>query len=199
VSGIFRRAARAGSEIVPGDARGAGRHDPEGGFRRAHFDGHGEEGDTVRGRVLDDVLVEDGSIAAASGSRVVGRIDHVVDSGKLARPAELTFRLTELETRGGTVPIRTSAYERVGKTHTKRNVEYIAGGAAVGAIIGQVLGKDHRIHPERSRGGRRCRDRRRSRDRRSRFHDRRRPHRCVHAGGADSDPITERSNPVCGD
>jgi len=99
-------------------------------------------GDTVRGRVLDDVLAEDGSIVAASGSRVTGRIDHVVDSGKLARPAELTFRLTELETRGGTVPIRTSAYQRVGKTHTKRNVEYIAGGAAVGAILGQVLGKD---------------------------------------------------------
>jgi uncharacterized membrane protein len=66
----------------------------------------------------------------------------VVDSGKLARPAELKFRLTDLETRAGTVPIQTSTYDRVGKTHTKRNIEYIAGGAAVGAIIGQVLGKD---------------------------------------------------------
>jgi hypothetical protein len=99
-------------------------------------------GDTVRGRILDDVLAEDGTVVAASGSRAVGRIEHVVDSGKLARPAELKFRLTDLETRAGTVPIRTSTYERVGKTHTKRNIEYIAGGAAVGAIIGQVLGKD---------------------------------------------------------
>ena len=41
-----------------------------------------------------------------------------------------------------TIPIQTSAYERVGQTHTKRNVEYIAGGAAVGAIVGQVLGRD---------------------------------------------------------
>jgi len=99
-------------------------------------------GDTVRGRVLDDVLAEDGSIVAASGSRVTGRIEHVVDSGKLGRPAELKFHLTELETRGGPVPIRTSSYERVGETHTKHNVEYIAGGAAVGAILGQVLGHD---------------------------------------------------------
>ena len=73
---------------------------------------------------------------------MVGRIEHVVDSGKLARPAELRFRLVELETPRGTIPIQTSAYERVGQTHTKRNVEYIAGGAAVGAIVGQVLGRD---------------------------------------------------------
>jgi len=99
-------------------------------------------GDTVSGEVLDDILAEDGTVAARSGSRVTGKIEHVVDSGKLARPAELRLRLMELETRSGTVPISTSAYDRVGKTHTKRNVGYIAGGAAVGAIVGQVLGKD---------------------------------------------------------
>jgi hypothetical protein len=120
---------------------------PEGTILRVAFDeaistATSQVGDTVKGRLLDDILADDGSVVAASGSRVVGKIEHVIDSGKLARPAELRFRLTELETRTGTVPIQTSAYERVGKTHTKRNVEYIAGGAAVGAIIGQVLGKD---------------------------------------------------------
>jgi len=120
---------------------------PKGTILRVAFDepistATAKNGDTVRGRVLDDVLAEDGSIVAASGSRVTGRIDHVVDSGKLGRPAELKFGLTELETRGGPVPIRTSSYERVGETHTKHNVEYIAGGAAVGAILGQVLGRD---------------------------------------------------------
>jgi len=100
-------------------------------------------GDTVKGEVLDDILAEDGeTVVVSSGSKVTGKIEHVVDSGKLARPAELRFRLTELETRSGMVPITTSAYERVGETHTKRNVGYIAGGAAVGAILGQILGKD---------------------------------------------------------
>lgn len=99
-------------------------------------------GDTVRGRLLDDLLDERGRVAASSGGRVVGTIEHAVDSGKLARPAELRFRLTEIETRGGMTAVQTSAYDRVGKTHTKRNVGYIAGGAAVGAILGQVLGKD---------------------------------------------------------
>lgn len=99
-------------------------------------------GDTINGELLDDLIAEDGTVVASSGGRVTGKIEHVVSSGKLARPAELRFRLTEVETRSGMVPVSTSAYERVGRTHTKRNVGYIAGGAAVGAIVGQVLGKD---------------------------------------------------------
>jgi hypothetical protein len=99
-------------------------------------------GDTVSGELLDDLIADDGTIVARSGSKVTGKVEHVVDSGRLARPAELRFRLTDLETRSGTRAISTSAYQRTGDTHTKRNVGYIAGGAAVGAIIGQVLGKD---------------------------------------------------------
>jgi hypothetical protein len=130
----------------PGSAR-ADRVVPQGTILRVAFDepistATARIGDTVRGRVLDDVLADDGTVVAASGSRVVGKIENVIDSGKLARRAELRFRLTDLETRAGNVPIQTSAYERIGDPHTKRNVGYIAGGAAVGAIVGQVLGKD---------------------------------------------------------
>lgn len=142
-----RREGRPGySEERPAASRAA-RVVPEGTILRVAFDepistATAKAGDAVSGRVLDDILAGDGSIVAASGSRVTGTIEHVVDSGKLARPAELRFRLTELETRSGVVPIRTSAYDRVGETHTKRNIGYIAGGAAVGAIVGQVLGRD---------------------------------------------------------
>ena len=132
---------------APQSAPAAAREVPSGTIVRVAFDepistATAKVGDTVRGRLLDDLLDEGGRVAASSGSRVVGRVEHVVDSGKLARPAELRFRLTEIETRGGMTPVQTSAYDRVGKTHTKRNVGYIAGGAAVGAILGQVLGKD---------------------------------------------------------
>ena len=141
------RTGRPGySEERPPPAR-AERFVPEGTILRVAFDepistATARIGDTVRGRVLDDVLAEDGSVVAASGSRVVGRIENVVDSGKLGRRAELRFRLTDLETRSGNVAIRTSMYERLGDSHTKHDVGYIAGGAAVGAILGQVLGKD---------------------------------------------------------
>lgn len=132
---------------APAEPARAAREIPQGTILRVAFDepistATAQVGDTVRGKLLDDILADDGTVVASSGSRVTGKIEHVVDSGKLARPAELRFRLTELQTRSGTVPIQTSAYDRVGKTHTKRNVEYIAGGAAVGAIVGQVLGKD---------------------------------------------------------
>lgn len=135
-----RPAARASATL-------GARELPEGTILRVAFDepissATAQVGDTVRGRLLDDILADDGTVVAPSGSRVTAKIEHAVSSGKLARPAELRFRLTELETRAGTVPIQTSAYDRVGKTHTKRNVEYIAGGAAVGAIVGQILGKD---------------------------------------------------------
>jgi hypothetical protein len=100
-------------------------------------------GDTVSGELLDDVLAADGALVAPSGSKVSGKIEHVIDSGKLARQAELRFRLTELTPKGGdAVPITTSVYEQRGEAHTKRNVGYIAGGAAVGALLGQILGKD---------------------------------------------------------
>jgi hypothetical protein len=120
---------------------------PEGTILRVAFDepistATAQVGDTVHGRLLDDVLAADGAVVASSGSRVTGKVEHVVASGKLAGRAELKFRLTDLETRSGDVPISTSAYERVGDPHTKRNVGYIAGGAAVGAIVGQILGKD---------------------------------------------------------
>lgn len=128
-------------------ARATSRVVPEGTILRVAFDepistATAKEGDTVRGRLLDDILDTQGRVAIASGSRVVGMIEHAVDSGRLARPAELRMRLSEVETRRGMVPVRTSVYDRVGKTHTKRNVGYIAGGAAVGAAVGQILGKD---------------------------------------------------------
>lgn len=141
------RSGRPGySEEKPPPAR-ADHVVPEGTILRVAFDqpistATAHVGDSVKGRLLDDVLAEDGTVVAPSGSRVEGKIEHVVDSGKLARRAELRFRLTDLETSTGNASIHTSAYERVGDPHTKRNVGYIAGGAAVGAILGQVLGQD---------------------------------------------------------
>ncbi len=100
-------------------------------------------GDRVPGQLLDNLIAEDGTVVARSESRVVGKVEHVVSSGRLARPAELKFRLIELEPPGGKpVPVSTSTYDRKGETHTKHDVEYIAGGAAVGALLGQIIGRD---------------------------------------------------------
>ncbi len=142
--------ARSGEATGASDARRApaGRREhevPAGTILRARFDktistAGAREGEVYSGELLDDLLAEDDTVVAPSGTRVHGKVEHVVDSGKLARPAELRFRLTDLDVNGRTIAIATSAYSRVGDTHTKRNAGYIAGGAAVGAILGQVLG-----------------------------------------------------------
>lgn len=121
---------------------------PAGSILRVQFDraistATARVGETFEGNLLDDLLAADGAVVAPSGSAVTGKVEHVVDSGKLARRAELRFRLTELTPAGGrAVSVSTSAYERVGESHTQRNAAYIAGGAAVGALLGQLIGKD---------------------------------------------------------
>ena len=149
-----RRAStsRSGENAGSSEARRGpalrGEHEvPAGTILRVKFDrgvstATARVGDTVSGELLDDLLADDDTVVARSGSRVRGKVEHVVDSGKLARPAELRFRLTDLEIGGRSVPLATSAYQRTGDTHTKRNAGYIAGGAAVGAILGQVFGRD---------------------------------------------------------
>lgn len=120
---------------------------PEGTILRIQFDktistATAQVGDRATGELLDDLLADDDTVVVPSGSRVHGKVETVASSGKLAGAAQMTFRLTDLEVNGRTIPLSTSAYERKGDTHTKRNVGYIAGGAAVGALLGQVLGRD---------------------------------------------------------
>jgi hypothetical protein len=121
---------------------------PSGSILRVAFDktvstATAKTGATVGGELLDDLLAADGTVVAPSGSRVLGRVEQAAASGRLGGQAELSFRLSELTPTGGRpVPISTSAYRRKGETHTTRDAEYIAGGAAVGALLGQVLGRD---------------------------------------------------------
>jgi len=102
-----------------------------------------QPGETYRGELLDELLSADGTVVAPSGSRVVGKVENAVGSGRLGGQAELKLRLIELHPTGGrSVPISTSSYERKGESHTKHDAEYIAGGAAVGALLGQLIGRD---------------------------------------------------------
>ena len=110
------------------------------------------------------------------------------------RPAELRFRLTELETRGGTFRSRrrpTSAWARPTRS---ANVEYIAGGAAVGAIVGQVLGKDTESTLKGAAAGAAVGTGSRRGDRGPRLHDRAGPHGGVHAGGAAAGAVKRIEN-----
>ncbi|HZO99035.1 MAG TPA: hypothetical protein VFD30_01950 [Terriglobia bacterium] len=98
------------------------------------------EGASFEG-ALAEALTVGGIEVAPTGSKVAGKVTHVVSSGRLNRPAELSLILTSLTPEGGKqLEISTNTWSVKGESHKKRNLEMIGGGGGVGAIIGAIAG-----------------------------------------------------------
>jgi hypothetical protein len=90
---------------------------------------------------LAEPLVVRGVTVAPRGSLVNGQITNAVSSGRLKRPAELSLVLTSITPEGGqATPISTQTWSVSGKSHKKRDVTMIGGGAGLGAAIGAIAG-----------------------------------------------------------
>ena len=98
-------------------------------------------GEIVEGELAVSLMVG-GRLVADVGAPVEARVESVVASGHLARPARLVLVITSLQVGGQRFPVVTSRFARSGRTHTQRNTRFIGGGAAIGAIVGQLLGKN---------------------------------------------------------
>jgi hypothetical protein len=85
-------------------------------------------------------LMVNGKTLAKSGAPVRGKVTYVKQSGRLHEPGALTLRLTSVEVNGKMVPISSSAYHAVGKSHKKSNATKIGGGVGAGALIGALAG-----------------------------------------------------------
>lgn len=90
---------------------------------------------------LAEPLVVKGVTVAPRGSLVGGRVTNVVSSGRLKQPAEISLVLTSITPSGGQqTSVSSQAWTVSGKSHKRRNLEMIGGGAGVGALIGAVAG-----------------------------------------------------------
>lgn len=89
---------------------------------------------------LSQPIVEDGKTIIPAGAHVAGRVVDAKDSGRLHVPARLSVALSSVEVDGKSYDIDTGTIRKTGRNHNKRNLGFIGGGAAGGAIIGALAG-----------------------------------------------------------
>jgi hypothetical protein len=85
-------------------------------------------------------VVIDGKVVIPKGARARGRVIEARESGHLQTPARLALALNSVEVGGKSYDIETSSVGRAGPSHMKRNLGFIGGGAAGGALIGGIAG-----------------------------------------------------------
>ncbi len=101
---------------------------------------HNYTGDTFRA-TLESPIIMDGFIIADKGSKVLGRIVNAQKPGHIGGAADLNLILTEINTTDGQrVRVETTSYDKRGSASTGEDTAKIAGGAALGAIIGGIAG-----------------------------------------------------------
>ncbi len=101
---------------------------------------HNYTGDTFRG-TLDAPIIRNGFVIADKGSKVLGRIVSAQEPGRTKGVGGLTLALTEINTTDGQrINVQTNSVEKRGPTSTGTDTAKIAGGAALGAIIGALGG-----------------------------------------------------------
>jgi len=89
---------------------------------------------------LAQPIVEHGKTIIPAGAHLTGRVVDAKDAGRLHVPARLSVALSSVEVEGKSYDIETNTIAETGQNHNKRNLGFIGGGAAGGALIGGLAG-----------------------------------------------------------
>ena len=89
---------------------------------------------------LAQPVMKEGKTIIPAGAHVTGRVVDAKEAGRLHVPARLSVALTSVEVSGKSYDIDTDTIGKTGKNHNKRNIGFIGGGAAGGALIGGLAG-----------------------------------------------------------
>lgn len=98
-----------------------------------------KEGDTFEATFAEPWSV-DGRIVAERGDRVIGKVEEVVQPGRVKGRGELQLVLTEIFTGNKRYQIDTEPFVAIAIDNKERDAAVIAGGAGVGAVIGRIAG-----------------------------------------------------------
>lgn len=95
-------------------------------------------GDLAVAVVREDVS-EGGRVVIPAGSELRGRVTHAVRGGKTKGNARLVFAFDEIQLRGRSHPLSTSAVDVTAKDSHKKDAAIIGGGTAGGALVGAAV------------------------------------------------------------
>ena len=90
--------------------------------------------------VLDAPLVINGKTVAPAGAAVTGKVVAAEESGHLQHPGMIQLALDTITINNKSVPVTTSSVIARGASHQKRNLAWIGGSTAGGALIGGLAG-----------------------------------------------------------
>lgn len=94
-------------------------------------------GEQFQATVAEPVLV-DGKTVIPAGAPVTGVVVDARQSGRLMGAPRLRLELTQVEVGSRSYDLRTDSNYREGRGHLRRNLAWIGGGGAGGALIGAV-------------------------------------------------------------
>jgi hypothetical protein len=101
--------------------------------------GRNKAGDEFQGN-LAAPITRNGATVIDRGTKVLGKVADVEDSGRVKGKASMRLILTSIVDRGRTIPIETKSYFIEAESTTGRDAAVIGGGAGIGAAIGAITG-----------------------------------------------------------